>query len=434
MKKKIYGMLAAASMLMLALGTTVEAVNNPQIKGSLESSKVQVKVDVEGDSKNVVAGENIEKEVYITNLGTECYIRITPQFSKNERDLANLVLGVSESWINLEGVYYYTASLSENEKIQFCTGVEIPLTAEGGNMDFSITAEAIQSANFYPDFDSANPWGDVDILSAKDEDEEYEINSVEKDTKGNRGEGMEIYYNEDAKRMISNFDEIFSSVPDLHPGDSFTEVIELHNPTESEKVFYIADMTDESELLKHIGVEVSSEISGEVKNLYKGTLADDKNGEYLEVGTLAPGETGKLIVGVNMAEEAGNEASGLSGHVALSLDAENKGEKPNDSIINTIKPENSGKSEEPAINQPVVQWNPQSGNNNHNLSEPITENSPGNILNVSDDREGKVSEVTSIRSAKTGDDFNPGKGFVIAGVFLAAGLLLLLRPRKRIRR
>lgn len=433
MKKKIYGMLVAASMLMLALGTTVEAVNDPQITGILESSKVQIKVDIEGDEKNVVTGENIEKEVYITNLGTECYIRITPQFSKNERDLANLVLGVSESWINLNGVYYYTVSLPENERIRFCTGVEIPTTAEGGDIDFGIKAEAIQSANFNPDFESSNPWGDVDILSARDENKEYEINSVDRDTKGNRGEGLEIYYNEDAKQMISNFDEIFSSVPNLHPGDSFTEVIELQNPTESEKIFYIADMTDESELLKHIEVEVSAEISGEMKNLYKGTLADDKNGEYLEVGTMAPGEGGKLIVEVSMGEDAGNEASGLTGHVALALDAENKGEKPNDSVVNTVRPVEPGKSETPVTNQPVVQWNPQSGNNQI-LSEPITENSSGNILNVSDNGDGKESGVTNLRSAKTGDDFNPGKGFVIAGVLLAAGLLLVLRPRKRIRR
>lgn len=433
MRKKIYGMLAAASMLMLALGTTVEAVNDPQITGILESSKVQIKVDIEGDEKNVVTGGNIEKRVFITNLGTECYIRITPEFSKNEKDLVNLVLGIPESWINLNGVYYYRASLSENERIQFCTGVEIPLTAEGGDLDFGIKAEAIQSANFNPDFETENPWGDVDILAAKDDDES-EVNYVEKETKGSRGEGLEIYYNEDAKKMVSNFDEIFSSVPNLHPGDSFTEVIELQNPTESEKVFYIADMTDESELLKHIGVEVSSEISGEVKNLYKGSLADGNNGEYLEVGTLAPGEGGKLIVQVNMEEEAGNEASGLSGHVALSLDAENKGEKPNDSIINTIKPEDTGKVETPVTNQPVIQWHAQPENNNQNLSETLTENNTGNILNVSDDGEGKVTEASNIRSAKTGDDFNPGKGFVFAGVLLAAGLLLVLRPRKRIRR
>lgn len=426
MKKKIYGMLAAASLLMLALGTTVEAVNDPQITGILESSKVQIKVDIEGEEKNVVTGGNIEKEVYITNLGSECFIRIVPEFSKSERDLANLILGVSESWKNINGVYYYTAPVMINEKIRFCTGVEIPLTAEGGDIDFGIKAEAIQSANFNPDFDSLNPWGDVDILSAKDEADEYEINSVGRDTKGSREEGLEIYYNEDAKKMVSNFDEIFSSVPNLHPGDSFTEVIELQNPTESEKVFYIADMTDESELLKHIGVEVSSEISGEVKNLYKGSLADGNNGEYLEVGTLAPGEGGKLIVEINMEEEAGNEASGLSGHVALSLDAENKGEKPNDSIINTIKPE------EPVTNRPVVQWNPQP-DNNQNLSEPVTESSSGNVLNVSDEGEGKVTEVSNIRSAKTGDDFNPGKGFIIAGVLLAAGLLLVLGSKRRIR-
>lgn len=75
--------------------------------------------------------------------------------------------GISDAWVQQGEYYYYTQPLKNGESADFFQSVTIPSAwsskAADRELGLTVTAEAVQAANFTPNFDSEYPWGDTEI-------------------------------------------------------------------------------------------------------------------------------------------------------------------------------------------------------------------------------------------------------------------------------
>ena len=71
--------------------------------------------------------------------------------------------GISRDWKKKGEYYYYTKPLKKGESVDFFTGVSVPFfwteDYSGQKLRIGIQADAIQAANFHPDFQEMSPWG-----------------------------------------------------------------------------------------------------------------------------------------------------------------------------------------------------------------------------------------------------------------------------------
>ena len=109
----------------------------------------------------VLPGQSISFIPNISNAGVDCYVRV-----KLETDVLSYddFQSFNEKWKYnpLDDYFYYTEVLNEEKTIEVFQSFTIPDSWSNEMADESfivnMTAEAIQSRNFYPNFDSNDPW------------------------------------------------------------------------------------------------------------------------------------------------------------------------------------------------------------------------------------------------------------------------------------
>lgn len=365
------------ALLLIVMGSTSFAAKTATIKGTIQSDKVEIVANLLSETGEITPGERAKQLLTISNLGSDCYIRVIPKVKAKDISVSDLEFDCGNDWKKINESYYYTKVFKKDKSVGFCESMLIPAKAPIGDISVEYGIDAIQSDNFEPEFTSLNPWGNVEIVEVKNRGQSLVVKTLgsqkaDKDT-------LEIHYNEEAKSLITNFDEIFKDVPLIKPGDSYVEEIKLKNSSKEAKTLYLSDVTDESHILKFIDVSISSEINGEKREVFKGSLGEDFSGKKLNAGTLLPGEEGSLIISANMSKDANNEASSLSTHLSI--------ETWVDSVV--------GAKDETGM---------------------ITEKTDNNSL--------------QIRSAKTGDDFRGWKWMIIAGCMIMAGVYLVKKKER----
>ena len=141
------------------------------------------KVDWE-NLDEVVPGQVIDKipEIEVVDGAADCYVRAKIEISNDDDELAadNKMLTIDDinvdttDWLYYDGYFYYKEVLSDSDDpITLFTQVTIPSDLDNdwslSEFSINITAEAIQSQNFTPDFSgSGNPWpgitsADIDV-------------------------------------------------------------------------------------------------------------------------------------------------------------------------------------------------------------------------------------------------------------------------------
>lgn len=375
MGNKLKCISAVLSVVLLVAGSTSMAAKTATITGKLETDKVELKAGLVSDGKEVLPGTNAEQILDVQNTGSDCYIRITPSLMGEKEDIEKFVFDTDKDWIFTNGSFYYTKVLKGGKTVRFCEKVKVPEDIIAESVDFSYRIDGIQSANFEPEFTALNPWGNVEIVGVKDRFGNVKITDI-KASKEN-SESLDIYYNDEARLMITNFDEIFKDIPIMSPGDYHKEVIELKNKSDDEKTLYLSDISDSAEVLKYIKVKIYSDINGKINNLYEGDLGTPASGAVLNVGTLLPKEEGEIVIETEMDKNAGNEASSLSTHLTLAT------------WVESVDKGADGEGEKT-------------------------------------DRNNKKPEL-NIRSAKTGEGVGTSVFLIIAGVLMFAGFIFVTR-------
>lgn len=234
----------------------------------------------------VLPAQVIDRICEIRNLANEAWIRTKVVFADDAPIVDERFLTISsEKWKKCGEYYYYTETVPNNKTIEFFNKINIPAEWDnsyiGKTISFNVFAEAVQSKNFTPDFESADPWFGTVI--------EHRVRDgyITPSEQGNQQ--FEVVYQNGAEGLVKVGDDFFSNWSTLMPGDVVKDKVLIKNdyalPT---TIYFSSESIDKNKLIDKLKLRIYSE-NGEIYNgLLSGkvdeiVLAKLKKGEELEV-------------------------------------------------------------------------------------------------------------------------------------------------------
>lgn len=288
---------------------TYKRVNGKEVLYSNADKEIQV-----------MPGMQISQIPKITNEAVDCYVRAGIAIDGKwevERPLSMQdISGFSKDWILRGDYYYYTKVLKPQDSVQLFDTITIPSEwttkyDENGvadyytrnNWDVRIRVDAIQAANFTPDFAGQSPWGaegtDYGIQKCIHEDG-YEINTYEPMTPPE----FTVVYEGAGKELITSQDDFFAGIETLLPGDEKEGIFTMKNKGEDTQTFYFrTEILEEKEILEQIKLKI--ETSG--KQIYEGPLNSRTLDSYISLCSLKNGETQDVAFTITVPKELDNE-------------------------------------------------------------------------------------------------------------------------------
>lgn len=259
--------------------------------------------------KTVLPGETVSKIPRITNHAHPCWIRTEITCESDQAELQGLssddILGISEKWVKKGDYYYYKDVLDRGETVTFFTALEIPRQwteiHELQNLRISIRADAIQAANFQPDFTAMSPWGNQEIELCIHEENGEVISKTEKTE-------LSVVFCGSAHKLIAVPDDFFVNMGTAMPGDVFQDSAEISNTTGNPaEIFFhtgiVCQREDRMDLLKKLRLTIA--MNG--NTLYTGNLHAEQLKEEISLGVFQPGAKGTLDFTVSVPSELKNE-------------------------------------------------------------------------------------------------------------------------------
>lgn len=248
------------------------------------------------DPKYIFPGERISKIPRIKNRALPCWIRARISYGSDKDDVEMLsernIEGISSEWIKRGDYYYYTKVLKKQESVDLFQSVSVPAgwTEEHGGQKLNITvqANAIQAANFKPDFNAMSPWGNQEI-----QDCVHETNGTMTCKKGERK--LSVEFQGKAHKLIAVPDDFFANLETAMPGDILTDAVKISNTTKNDAEIFFRISTEgrtkeKQDMLKNICFQIAM---GE-KVLYTGTLDAAKLQKNHSLGVFKSKASGEL--------------------------------------------------------------------------------------------------------------------------------------------
>lgn len=258
--------------------------------------------------KIVLPGDVISKIPRITNHAQPCWVRARISYENDNEELEALsdrnLLGVSEQWMRQGEYYYYTRVLNQGETVTLFQGVEIPSawTEEHSsqNLKVNIQADAIQAANFQPDFNAMSPWGNREIELCIHEENGETVSKKEKVE-------LSVEFNGDAHKLLAVPDDFFGNIGTAMPGDVFQDSVEISNTTKkTAEIFFhtglVCQREDRMDMLRKLQLTIS--MNG--KTIYSGDLQAEKLKSDISLGKFQPGDRGTMEFTVSVPKEMKN--------------------------------------------------------------------------------------------------------------------------------
>lgn len=261
------------------------------------------------NSKTIFPGDIISKIPRITNYAEPCWIRAKVSFEndKSEQDgfSSKNLLGISDNWVLKGEYYYYTEILDYNESIDVFKGVMVPTEwtreHDGQNLSIEVLAEAIQAANFTPDFTAMSPWGNEEIEMCV-----HEENGTAACIKEEMM--LKVEFNGQAHKLLAVPDNFFHNIRRAMPGDFYQDEILLSNTTNTEaELFFKTEATDLTAEQVDLLEKINLKILMDQKVLYEGNLYSEKLKDEISLGIYKPEETGILSFEIKIPKELNND-------------------------------------------------------------------------------------------------------------------------------
>ncbi len=305
MKIKIWMLLAAAGAAMLAPSAGIYAMPQTSVTNQIETGVVEISLDqyVEKNGKRVLAagrtglmpGQTVSRIPVVRSEGADCYVRLRADFSDPEFDAS--LTGWGKNWIpGDDGYYYYSEVLESGESADAFTGFfvspDLDDRFQGTDIALNVSCDAVQSANFTPDFRAKDPWGDVRVLQNEKDVTFYQTESVE---------GLQVVYEGDSRQLFADPGDFFAEFAALMPGDSRKGTAKLVNQSDQTITLYFRQEAHESDFLKQMELWVGC--NG--KAVYSGDMASDTGSVALI--ELKAGETASLDFAVYMPAALDNQ-------------------------------------------------------------------------------------------------------------------------------
>lgn len=258
--------------------------------------------------KVVLPGDIVSKIPRITNLAAPCWVRASVSYENDKKELEGLsdgnLLGISEKWKKQGEYYYYTDVLAHGESVTLFTAVEIPSQwtemHASQKLKVNIQADAIQAANFQPDFSAMSPWGNQEIELCIHEENGVMVSKTEKTE-------LSVEFNGNAHKLLAVPDDFFANIGTAMPGDVFHDSVEVSNTTENpSEIFFhtgiVCQREDRMDLLRKLQLMIK--MNGNI--LYSGNLLAEELKEEISLGVFLPEEKGTLDFTVLVPSELKN--------------------------------------------------------------------------------------------------------------------------------
>ncbi|QNM08279.1 hypothetical protein [Wansuia hejianensis] len=241
----------------------------------------------------VLPGMDISKIPRITNAGSDCYIRAKLTFTgtSQEKELEEGIYGQSDQWLHAEdGYYYYTEVLASEKSVDLFAGIKLPedflQEEEGREFELQIGVDAIQSANFQPDYSRESPWGDVEVLDCGKEGL-YDLTLLKQADE----EEFAVVYEGNTESLFTEGRDFFQNLPALMPGDSYTDSIVLKNTSDKPvRLYFHTEQLEDSGLLDKLRLAIWAPGDGG-KQVYEGALRGEEISREFLLTTLPAGGT-----------------------------------------------------------------------------------------------------------------------------------------------
>ena len=284
------------------------------------------------DPAYVFPGEQISKIPRIKNKALPCWVRAHISYRSDKDDIEMLsdrnIEGISSEWIKRGDYYYYTKVLKKQESVDLFQSVSVPAgwTEEHGGQKLNITvqADAIQAANFKPDFTAMSPWGNQEI-----QDCVHETNGTMTCKKGERK--LSVEFQGKAHKLVAVPDDFFANLETAMPGDILTDTVKVSNTTKNDaEIFFRISTEGRSKEKLNMLKNIRFQIAMGKRTLYRGTLDAAKLQKNQSLGVFKSGKAENLKFSLEIPKEWDN---------AWAL------KKTDVSWIFAVQDENSGKDE-----------------------------------------------------------------------------------------
>ena len=248
------------------------------------------------DPAYIFPGERISKIPRIKNSALPCWIRARISYGSDKENVEMLsecnIEGMSAEWIKRGDYYYYTKVLKKQESVDLFQSVSVPAvwTEEHGGqkLNISVQVDAIQAANFKPDFTAMSPWGNQEILDCV-----HETNGTMTCKKGERK--LAVEFQGKAHKLIAVPNDFFANLETAMPGDILTDTVKISNTTKNDAEIFFRISTEgrakeKVDMLKNIRFQIAM---GK-KVLYRGTLDAAKLQKNHSLGVFKSKASGEL--------------------------------------------------------------------------------------------------------------------------------------------
>ena len=259
----------------------------------------------------VYPGSKISIIPKIINLGSNCYVRAKLEFKIDNEIIENSnnsIFDILDGWEKHGDYFYYNSILNSNETITIFNNIKIPNNISneyiGKKIIVSVSADAIQSDNFKPDFTLEDPWYNIKI--EKSVDSTYVINNNDDNFT------TDLKFENNAEKYIEISKDFFNDLNKMVPGDIVEEQIKIINKTDKETEYFYGIETPENisdsekELLKKCILTV---VKDGKSTLYSDRLLNHINNS---IGKLKPSEEANVKFIIQIPKELDNSFSNLN--------------------------------------------------------------------------------------------------------------------------
>lgn len=312
MRKRIYFIIPAmCSVLtmtpcMAYAGEYTTEVTNSVTLGDVSISLSEYELDEDGkevpyqNDKQVLPGQTVDKIVRITNNANASWIRVKAEYTSEEGldSLSDEELTLAGGdWEKIGDYYYYKKPVAKDESVDFLKRVKIPASWDStyAEKGFSIilTADAVQEANFTPDWSAGDPWFGTVI-------ETCVHTSYDPKLAGNQT--FSVMFENGADGLVKTEEDFFSNWTSLMPGDTVSGQVALKNNYRRTVTMYFKTETiADDALLKALHLEIKN---GDTV-LYSGAM-DGAITEKVKIASLAMNEEAVLTYTVSVPKELNN--------------------------------------------------------------------------------------------------------------------------------
>ena len=279
------------------------------------------------DRKIVLPGDRISKIPRITNCSEPCWVRVKITYTDDLDGLKGLddtnLLGMSSRWTKKGEYFYYTKQLEYGENVDIFTAVMVPRewteSYQEKNLGINIVADAIQAANFSPDFSAMTPWGNEKIQRCV-----HDTNGLVVKKKSQIKSKVE--FEGSAHKLIAAPDDFFSGFSAAMPGDIFKDSVEIRNTTaNTAEIFFRTSAECKSVKDQEFLRKQKLEISMDGKKLYEGDLLAVSLNKAVSLGNFAKNKSGKMEFQVTVPSELDNTYALRKGDVKWIFSVEEDG-------------------------------------------------------------------------------------------------------------